>query len=162
MGSSKVAPPVLSKNRLPSIKYMSTVYLYKKNTVDGLTVHQSQQNLGRPDNRRTRRRRLKIRSRDVDGWILKKLLAPPDNSEFICTARYLNRGTEHLYSWPIYFQPLTAFSFPLLVVYISYVLDPKCGFCATLRLRFSLSMTNTGCFSTETYPSVSWFWIPCR
>ena len=62
MGSSKVAPPVLSKNRLPSIKYMSTVYLYKKNTVDGLTVHQSQQNLGRPDNRRTRRRPLKIRS----------------------------------------------------------------------------------------------------
>jgi len=61
MGSSKVAPPVLSKNRLPSIKYMSTVYLYKKNTVDGLTVHQSQQNLGRPDNRRTRRRRLKMR-----------------------------------------------------------------------------------------------------
>ena len=40
---------------------MSTVYLYKKNTVDGLTVHQSQRNLGRPDNRRTRRRRLKMR-----------------------------------------------------------------------------------------------------
>ena len=42
---------------------MSTVYLYKKNTVDGLTVHQSQRNRGRPDNRRTRRPRLKIRSR---------------------------------------------------------------------------------------------------
>ena len=56
---------------------------------------------------------------DVESWILTKLLAPLDNSKFSCTARYLNRGTEHSYSWPIYFQPLTAFSFPLLVVYTS-------------------------------------------